>query len=271
MNVKELFEAGQIDAAVQEAQAEVRRHPGDVSHRSLLAELLCFADLERADTQLETIGRQDPHSMLGVSLFRQLIRAETARRQFYKEGRVPEFLGDVSPRLQLHLQASIAVREGRPAEAAELLQQAETQRPATPGTCNGQPFDDVRDLDDLTASFFEVLTTTGKYYWVPMEQVVEIEFHPPVRPRDQFWRGTRMVVRGGPDGEVFLPVLYAGSESDAENPLRLGRSSDWRGGEGEPVRGVGRRSFLVGDQDISIMELQSLTFQAPETAEQRGL
>ena len=271
MNVKELFEAGQIDAAIQEAQAEVRRHPSDVSHRSLLAELLCFADLERADTQLETIGRQDPQSMVGVSLFRQLIRAELARQQFYREGRLPEFLGTVSPRLQLHLQASIALREGRPAEAAELLQQAETQRPATAGTCNGQPFDDLRDLDDLTASFFEVLTTTGKYYWVPMEQVVEIEFQPPVRPRDQFWRGTRMVVRGGPDGEVFLPVLYAGSEADADDRLRLGRASDWRGGEGEPVRGIGRRSFLAGDQDLSIMELQSLTFDTPETVAERGV
>jgi type VI secretion system protein ImpE len=267
MNIKERFEAGQIDAAVQEAQAEVRRHPGDVSHRSLLAELLCFADLERADGQLETIGRQDSQALLGVSLFRQLIRAETARRQFYREGRLPEFLGAVSPRLQLHLQASIAVRENRPAEAAELLQQAESQRPATPGTCNGQPFDDLRDLDDLTASFFEVLTTTGKYYWVPMEQVVEIEFHPPVRLRDQFWRGARLAVRGGPEGEVFLPVLYVGSESDADDRLRLGRSSDWRGGEGEPVRGIGRRCFLVGDQDLSIMELQSLTFDAPAAAE----
>lgn len=267
MNVKQLFEAGQIDAAVQEAQAEVRRQPGDVSHRSLLAELLCFTDLERADAQLETVGRQDPRSALGVSLFRQLIRAETARRQFYREGRLPEFLGPVSPRLQLHLQASIALREGRLAEAADLLQQAESQRPAAPGTSNGQPFDDLRDLDDLTASFFEVLTTTGKYYWVPIEQVVEIEFHPPVRPRDQFWRGARMVVRGGPDGEVFLPVLYAGSESEPDDLLRLGRSSDWRGGEGEPVRGLGRRSFLVGDRDLSIMELQNLTFNAAETVE----
>ena len=268
MNVKELFEAGQIDAAIQEAQAEVRRHPGDVAHRSLLAELLCFVDLERADGQLETIGRQDPQTLVGVSLFRQLIRAETGRRQFYREGRLPEFLGAVSPRLQLHLQASIAFREARPAEAAELLQQAETQRPATPGIANGLPFDDLRDLDDLTASFFEVLTTTGKYYWVPLEQILEIEFHPPVRPRDQCWRGARMAVRGGPDGEVFLPVLYVGSESAADDRLRLGRNSDWRGGEGEPVRGIGRRCFLAGDQDLSIMELHSLMIELPETSEE---
>jgi type VI secretion system protein ImpE len=267
MNVKELLEAGQLDEAVQAAQAEVRRSPSDVTHRSLLAELLCFTDLERADVQLETIGRQDPQAMLGVSLFRQLIRAETARRQFYKDGRLPEFLGGVvPPRLQLHLQASIAVREGRLAEAGDLLQQAESQRPAVPGTCQGEAFDDLRDLDDLTASFFEVLTSTGKYYWVPMETVVELEFRPPARPRDLLWRAARMVVHGGPDGEVFLPVLYAGSEAETDNRIRLGRYSDWRGGEDEPVRGIGCRCFLVGDQDRSILELASMTFPSSEAS-----
>ena len=41
----------------------------------------------------------------------------------------------------------------------------------------------------------------------------------------------------------------------------------WRGGEGEPVRGIGRRCFLVGDRDLSIMELHSLAFDAPAAAE----
>jgi type VI secretion system protein ImpE len=262
MNVKELFDAGNLDEAVQAALAQVRLHPGDVPRRSTLAELLCWTgDLERADGQLETLGRQDPGSQFGVSLFRQLVRAAVARRQFYGEGRLPEFLGPPSPRLQLHLQASIALREDRPAEAAELLAQAETQRLPTPGTCNGQAFDDFRDLDDVTASCFEVLTTTGKYYWVPMERVSEIEFQRPAGLRDLLWRRVRMMVRDGPDGEVFLPVLYAGSETDADPRVRLGRYSDWRGGDGAPVRGVGQRTFLAGEQDMSILEIESLTFQ----------
>jgi type VI secretion system protein ImpE len=186
-----------------------------------------------------------------------------ARRQFYGEGRLPEFLGPPSPRLQLHLQASIAFREGRPAEAADLLAQAETQRIPTPGTCNGQVFDDFRDLDDLTASFFEVLTTTGKYYWVPMERVSEIEFQRPVGLRDLLWRRARMIVSDGPDGEIFLPVLYAGSETDADPRVRLARYSDWRGGDTALVRGVGQRTFLAGERDVGLMEIESLTFQLP--------
>ena len=65
-----------------------------------------------------------------------------------------------------------------------------------------------------------------------MERVEIIEFHDPLRPRDLLWRARQMVVRGGPDGEVFLPVLYAGSHANPDDRIRLGRMTDWRGGEG---------------------------------------
>ena len=46
----------------------------------------------------------------------------------------------------------------------------------------------------LTAGSFEVLTTTGKYYWIPTERVATVEFHPPKRPRDLLWRRATMSV-----------------------------------------------------------------------------
>ena len=107
-----------------------------------------------------------------------------------------------TPFLQLHLQAVIACREQRLADAAALVAQAEEQRVHVRGTCNDQAFEDLRDLDDLTAGFFEVLTSTGKYYWIPMEAVELIEFRPPERPRDLLWRRAHMIVADGPDGRL---------------------------------------------------------------------
>ena len=104
-----------------------------------------------------------------------------------------------------------------------------------------------------------VLTSTGKYYWIPMERVELIEFRPPERPRDLLWRRSHMVVRGGPDGEVFLPGLYFGSHADEDDRVRLGRYTDWRGGDGTPTRGIGQRVFLVGDSDQAILELQNIS------------
>jgi type VI secretion system protein ImpE len=259
MNARELYEAGQLQEAVAAMNDEVKKNPTDLGRRGFLCELLCFVgNLERADAQLDAIGHQDPQSMPGVSLWRQLIRAEQARQQFYAEGRVPEFLGVPSPTLRQHLEASILLREGKTAEAARLLAMAEAERPKFAGTCDGKPIDDLRDLDDLAAPLFEVLTSTGKYYWVGMDQVELVEFRPPARPRDLLWLRAHMVVRDGPDGEVYLPTLYAGTHADPDEKMRLGRATDWRGGGDAPVRGVGLRTYLVGDADRTILEIKEI-------------
>src|SRR3972149_7861010 len=193
MTAKEHYDSGRLKEAIATLGEEVKQHPQDVSRRGFLSELLCFAgDLERADLQLDALEHRDPQSALGISQFRQLIRAEQARQQFFSAGRLPEFLEQPSPVLKLHLEASIQIREDRAAEAVRLLEQAEAARPKLAGVCDGQPFDDLRDLDDLTSSFFEVLTSNGKDYWIPMERVERIEFRPPKRPRDLLWRGTLM-------------------------------------------------------------------------------
>ncbi len=271
MNAAELYRSGQVAEAIAAATEEVKRHPGETGPRGLLAELLCFAgEFERADKQLDTLGQQDIASALGISLFRQLLRAEQARQQFHAEGRMPELLDAAPPRVKLHLEASLRIREGQPAEAAALLDRAEEQRPEFPGVSGGRPFSDIRDIDDLTSSFFEVLTTTGKYYWIPMERVELIEFRAPLRPRDLVWRRAHMVVRGGPDGEVFLPALYAGSHADPDDRIRLGRLTNWQGGENAPIRGMGQRMFALGEEDVGILELKEISIAAAETETDHG-
>jgi type VI secretion system protein ImpE len=260
MTARELYQAGKLSEAIQAALDEVRTHPTDVPRRYFLSELLCFAgDLARADKQLEVICQQSTEAAMRVNLFRHVVHAELARQEFYSVGRVPEFLAEPTPSLQCRLRASIEFRENRLDEATKLLEEAEQLRPRPTGMCNGARFDDFRDLDDLTAGVFEVLTSTGKYYWVPVEQVELLEFQPPQRPSDLLWREAHMVVTDGPDGVVYLPTTYAGgAEADAQ--LRLGRGTDWIGGDGSAVRGRGLRMYLVGDDDRTCMELKDVQF-----------
>jgi type VI secretion system protein ImpE len=93
-----------------------------------------------------------------------------------------------------------------------------------------------------------------------VERVESIEFHAPQRPWDLLWRRAHMVVSDGPDGEVFLPAIYPATRHRRDDQLRLGRGTDWQGNEGEPVRGVGLRMFLAGEQDRTIMELNEVRF-----------
>jgi type VI secretion system protein ImpE len=153
----------------------------------------------------------------------------------------------------------VALRAGDAAGAERESAAAEAARPRVSGSHGGHAFDDMRDADDLLAASFEVLTTTGKYFWVPFERVQSVEFHAPRRPRDLLWRRASMSVAEGPDGDVYIPAIYAPPEG-ADESLLLGRSTDWVGPESGPVRGLGLRTFLLGEEAATIMELGTLGF-----------
>lgn len=253
-----------LDEAIAAMNGRVKANPADAKPRIFLAELLCLAgNLERADLQLDTASKVDTTIAVWVAAFRNLLRAEMSRREVFEQGRAPEFVGQPGPMLTAHLKALVALREGSGTEAAELLAQAEAERKAVTGSCNGTPFDDFRDLNDITANFLEVLTGAGSYFWIPLDQIGSMEFLAPQRTRDLIWRRVRLNVVDGPEGEVFIPALYAGSFDAAHaNDIRVGRATDWVELDGGVVRGLGQRSFLAGEDDVAIMALETVEFGA---------
>lgn len=258
MTASEAYRAGQLAAAVAAAVDHVRNKPADRGARFLLAELFVFAgELERADKQLDVLFAPDAPDLMAVTLFRQLIRGETARREAFAQGRVPEFTAKPSDAVKLHLEAAAALRAGQPADAAALL--AGAAAPPRAGVCDGKPFDEFRDLDDLLGPVLEVITANGNYYWVPFETVERIEFQPPKRPRDLYWRAAALTVADGPDGVVYVPALYHGSHADPREAVKLGRETDHAGA---PSRGLGLREFLVGDEAKSVLDVTTVEFRA---------
>lgn len=253
-----LFHEGRLQDAVDAAGAAVRRDASSAAPRLLLAELLLFdGNLERADTVLQAASNVDPSTSLVVAEFRQLIRAALARHEVVAEGRAPAFLGEPTVSQTHLLRARVALRGGDDEGAAEAVEAAERARPPRAGQSGALAFSDLRDADDLWGGTLEVLTSTGKYFWIPVERVLSLEFHPPKRPRDLFWRRCTMDVRDGPDGDVYMPALYA-TGSDADDRLRLGRGTEWT--DTAPVRGIGQRLFLIGEEGFPITQLSSLAF-----------
>lgn len=260
MTALEHYQAGRLSDAIAAAVQDVKAAPTSLGKRTFLAELLCFSgDLDRADTHLDALARQNPELAPGVALFRQLIRAEQARRQFYEEGRVPEVVHQPSQSLRSRIEATVFLREGDVASAKASLETANAA--ALPcGTVDGQKSECFRDLDDLTADVFEIFTPNGKFFWIAMEQVVSVEFRAPQSPRELLWRPAEMVVRDGPEGEVYFPTLYCGSHNADDDATKLGRATDWRD-EAGIMRGVGQRMFLAGEEAKSVLDLQSLELQ----------
>lgn len=257
-----LFRDGRVADAIDAAGAAVRRAPGDAGPRILLAELLLFQDkLGRADAVLDAANAVDPGAALVIAEFRQLLRAAMLRRQVLTEGRLPGFLGEPSLSQRHLLEALASLRAGDAGAAARAAAAAEAARPAAPGELRqngvGVGFDDFRDADDLWSGTIELLTSTGKYFWVPVERIASMVFHPARRPRDLVWRRCTMVVSDGPDGDVYVPALYD-MPAEAPDRLRLGRGTEWS--EAMPVRGSGQRTFLVGEDSQPIQLLTDVEF-----------
>jgi type VI secretion system protein ImpE len=69
------------------------------------------------------------------------------------------------------------------------------------------------------------------------------------------------VVIDGPEGEVFVPALYVTPNGEeVDDRTRLGRATQWIGDDKSPVRGLGQRTFLIDDEDIPIMQIETIEF-----------
>ena len=259
MQATELYAEGRLSDAIAAITEEVKKAPTDIAKRSFLAELLCFrGEYDRADKQLDFIGHHEAKAIPNMLTWRQLIRSDEARAQFYSDCRLPEFVTEPSDALKLQLSAAVAIREGNFAEAMEKLAEAEAKRGLLAGECDGVKFEDFRDCDDLISGCLEIIAGNGKYYWVDLAQVSSLEFQDPERPLDLLWRRGRMVLRDGTEGDIFVPSIY---NSAIDNDLaRLGRMTDWIGGDNAPVRGVGLRCYLVGDDAKSLLDITSIQF-----------
>jgi type VI secretion system protein ImpE len=260
-----LLSQNRLDDAIAAQIEIVRAKPAEADQRALLAEFLCLAgQWERADKQLDLIGTQQPGLAVGVALFRQLIRGAIAREEVFLKGAVPEMLGGATEPLQATLAALLDLRDGSEESASATLKAAEAKRVSLSGTCDDKPFDDIRDGDDLTAGLLEVISSTGKYFWVPLDRVSELEFEKPKTLRERIWRQASLSVREGPDGIVYIPALYPLLPNRTLSvEARLGRLTDWEELKGGAMVGIGVRTILIGDHGLTLDEITSLSVTPP--------
>jgi type VI secretion system protein ImpE len=263
--IGDAFQKGDLPAAIAAATAGVKAAPRDAGARWLLTEMLLFSgDVERADRTLDSVIEEEPSP--AVLEFRRLLRAEVVRRQVFGEGRVPKFQGDeATPAQAAAMRAVTLLRLGDAAGAAAAAAEAEELRPRAPGEAEAPdgkvtPFDDFRDADDLFSPHLEVLTAGGDYMWVPLERLQSLVFEAPRRPRDLFWRRTNLTLKDGTEGLVFVPAIYLWTDPATPAALKLGRETDWPDAGAGPVRGLGQRLFLAGEEALPLADAGSLTF-----------
>lgn len=261
---KTQLDAGNLEAAMEAVLNVVKSNPTDSKARTFLFELACFAgNWDRADKQLDVIGHQDVNAMIGSHIYRQNLQAEKSRLRLFSDSQKPEFLMSPPSYVEDLLQANNRIREGNLAEARELLDKVEDERPAFACKINGEEATDFRDYNDLTSCVFEVIIKEA-YIWLPIEQVESIKFSAPKTLRDLFWIQAQIETTNGTNGEMFIPALYANSWKSDNDQVRLGRMTDWRDVGEEIFIGEGLRLFWFDGKDKPILELNEIVFTHTE-------
>ena len=242
MTSKQLFQSGRLDEAIAALGAELRDNPTDAQKRTFLFELLCFAgEYDRAEKHLNLLADQNEQAKLGAILYFSALHAERLRQEMFRSGDLPS--------------------SAAPAAADSIR-----------GELNGKAFSSFEDSDPRIGTRLEVFAA-GAYLWIPFEHITSVEMGAPKRLRDLLW--IPALVRTGPAfqgkelGEVLIPALCPLSWQDSDANVRLGRATEWREQEGGAVP-VGLKTFIVDDEDIAILDVRKLEFQAAEAAASQG-
>lgn len=268
MQADSLFKEGKLSEAVEIQLGLVKKNPTDGNARFFLAELSAFqGDWDRVDRQLDAIASQNSNVAMLPLLFRQLVRAEIVREQVFFEGRAPELVVALAHDCELQLEACTALRLEQFDDCNALLERSDAERQPIQGTCDGKKFHTLLDVDDRLRGVAEILTASGKYFWIPWNSIQSIEFSKPDRPLDLIWRKASISVKDGPDGEVYLPVRYP-KPTHWTDEQRLGRTTEWVEHPSGIVTGIGQRTLLVEDEGIPFMEISQIaidiTLVSPE-------
>lgn len=266
MTSEQLFQAGRLTEAIEAQTQVVKAQPAAIVERFFLFELLCFQEeYDRAEKQLETIVRLDANQDFAVQPYRNLLAAERQRKKLFTEGLPPAVLGDAPPRFGVIVQAIQLLRQQAAQEAAVILAAVEDDQPRLSVMGEGIRDEDFRDGDDVFASIFELFVGPD-YVWVPMENVRSLQIGRPANPRDLLWAQANLLMHDSQLVRGLIPVRYVDSGLAAEDAVRLGHRTDWTDPSAGPVRGVGQRTFLAGEESYGLLDLEMLQLSPIEAA-----
>jgi len=234
IKAKDLFAAGRVSESIAVLSSWLRDHPEDISQRTFLFELLCFAgQYDRAEKQLNVLSQGSKDAQLGGALYTAALHAERERNELFRTEAFP------------------------PTEAPDQIS----------GVLNGKPFTTFRDADPDIGARLEVYAA-GAYLWIPFRHIASLSMAPPKHLRDTIWPSAMVMTgpsfKGTELGQVIIPAIYPFSWKDADESVWLGRSTVWGADDNGREYPVGQKVFLVDGEEFPLLEIRTLEFQQPE-------
>ena len=263
MSAEQSLQDGDLDGALSELQAEVRKDPSNAKHRIFLFQLLCVAgQWDRANTQLKVVGELDAGALAMVQTYREALRCAVLREQVFSGKRTPMVFGEPAPWLGLLLEALRLTADGEHEKSQTVREQAFDGAPATSGEVDDKPFEWIADADPRLGPTLEAIIN-GRYYWVPFERIARIDVEEPADLRDRVWMPAHFAFTNGGETVGLIPTRYPGSHDNADAMIRLARQTEWNELGAGLFVGAGQRLLATEEAEYPLMDVRSISLNNP--------
>lgn len=257
------YGAGTLPQELARVQKEVRAKPADEKLRTYLFQLLAVqGSWQRALEQLQVCAQLSALALPMAHMYREAIRCELFRADVFSGKRAPQVLGEPPGWMGILIESLQRLAAGDATGAASLRAAAFEEAPASPGVIDEKSeFEWIADADSRLGPVCECLVN-GQYYWVPFFRIRSLRIDAPADLRDLVWAAGTLALENGGEHIVLIPTRYAGTESSADDTLRLARRTEWKdAGDGAMV-GLGQRMFATDAAEFALLDVRRIDIRA---------
>jgi type VI secretion system protein ImpE len=249
-------------AALAVAERAVRAEPAQARHRVALFQVMCvLGQWERALAQLDAIAQLDAQALAMVSTYREAIKCELFRASVFAGKSTPLAFGEPQPWLAWLVEALQRDAQGDAAVAAALREKAFDDAVFPSGTADGEAFEWIADSDPRLGPVCEAIVN-GRYYWMPMTALAQIDIDKPEDLRDFVWAPAHFQFVNGGESVGLIPTRYPGTEASGDGALQLARKTVWGSDTGLVAAGSGQRILATEAREYPLLDVRRITFDS---------
>jgi type VI secretion system protein ImpE len=266
---EDLLREGDLSKTLTELQGRIRKDPSNAKLRTFLFQLLSVdGNWDRALTQLKVVGDIEAASLPMVQTYREALQCEALRTAVFAGERSPLLFGEPQHWMALLLEALRLSANGAVAQSQEIRAQAFDLAPTSTGNIEGagfeaQPFAWLADADPRLGPMVEAIIN-GRYYWLPLNRLRQIDIEAPEDLRDVVWLPAHLTLTTGGETVALLSTRYPGSELAKDPALRLARRTDWIDQGEDLFIGLGQRMFASDAGEYPIMDVRRIVIDVPD-------
>ncbi|WP_049631889.1 type VI secretion system accessory protein TagJ [Cellvibrio sp. pealriver] len=248
-----------LNIQIQDLQSLIRKNPGRCEYRIHIAQLLMVTgEWQKALQQLQTAAQLDKKAVAMAQTYRALIQAEIQREHVFQGKVEPQFFTTPDD-WQILLAEALIARSHQQIDASEKFQQqAYADAPALTFSINENEVEWLADGDSRLGPVCEVFIN-GNYYWLPFNQIQQMNIDHPQDLRDLVWIPATITLTDFSRHFGFLPSRYVGSYQHDNDQLSLANLTQWQALSEHCWSGVGQKMLITDQIEYPLLSVRTIT------------